>query len=161
MTSCIPSIVLVEPEIPPNTGNIIRLAANCGADLHLVHPMGFQLSDKSCRRAGLDYREYAAIKEYPSLEAFLASHPHRRMIACTTKATQAHSALAFHADDMLLMGAETRGLPEALIKSLPASQRIRIPMLPDSRSLNLSNATAIIIYEAWRQLGFQPALAST
>lgn len=150
----IPSIVLVEPEIPPNTGNIIRLCANCGADLHLVHPMGFSLNEKSCRRAGLDYHEWSSIREYANFQEFKQQHPGKRLIACTTKASQAHSTFQFSADDMLLMGAETRGLDKSILEQINKEQWIRIPMLAHSRSLNLSNATSIIIYEAWRQLGY-------
>ena len=144
-------IALLEPEIPPNTGNIIRLCANSGARLHLIHPLGFQLDDKRMRRAGLDYSEWADIVHYPNTESFLAQNASRRVFACSTKATQYHSDVSYQDDDMLLFGPETRGLPPAIRERYIS---IRIPMRAESRSLNLSNAVAIILFEAWRQLGF-------
>lgn len=155
-------IALFEPEIAPNTGNIIRLCANCGANLHLIEPLGFDLDEKKVRRAGLDYHDLARVKRHKDLASFLAylesSKPHPyRIFACTTKTTGHHVDAKFGNDDVLLFGPETRGLPKELIESLPMEQRIRIPMMPDSRSLNLSNAVAIIAFEAWRQLGFDGA----
>lgn len=150
-------IALYEPEIAPNTGNIIRLCANCGANLHLIEPLGFDLEEKKLRRAGLDYHDLAHVTRHANFEAFLAAVGERRLFACTTKATQFHTQAEFQAGDILLFGPETRGLPAEVINSLPPEQRLRIPMHPDSRSLNLSNAAAIIGYEAWRQLGFQGA----
>lgn len=149
------NIVLYEPEIPPNTGNIIRLCANCGAQLHLIHPLGFELSDKQLRRAGLDYHEWANVKEYDNLHAFMQQQKPSRMFACTTKATQSHSTPSYQDGDTFIFGPETRGLPDDYLNQLPQDQKIRIPMLPHSRSLNLSNAAAVILYEAWRQVGFQ------
>lgn len=150
-------IALYEPEIAPNTGNIIRLCANCGANLHLIEPMGFDLETKKLRRAGLDYHDLAHVTRHANFEAFLAAVGERRLFACTTKASQFHTQAEFQDGDILLFGPETRGLPAEVINSLPPEQRLRIPMHPDSRSLNLSNAAAIIGYEAWRQLGFQSA----
>jgi len=147
-------IVLYEPEIPPNTGNIIRLAANTGARLHLVHPLGFALDERRLRRAGLDYREFAEIQEYASLDACLESAPITRLFALTTRATRPHSDPVFLPGDGFLFGPETRGLPQAVLERLPPEQRLRIPMLPGSRSLNLSNAAAVVVYEAWRQLDY-------
>lgn len=148
------NIVLYEPEIPPNTGNIIRLCANSGAQLHLIHPLGFDLDSKQCRRAGLDYKDMAHVYEYENYDMFLTKHPNRRIFACTTKATQAHSTPRYQLHDMLLFGPETRGLPTTLLNSMVQDYKIRIPMLPNSRSLNLSNATAIILYEALRQINY-------
>jgi tRNA (cytidine/uridine-2'-O-)-methyltransferase len=148
-------IALYQPEIPANTGNIIRLCANTGTTLHLIHPLGFTLEDTKLRRAGLDYHEWASVKEHNTYEDFLKSlAAFQRVFACTTKATACYTEAAFQSDDVLLMGPETRGLPQEILESLPAAQKIRIPMQPKSRSLNLSNATAVILYEAWRQLGF-------
>ena len=150
-------VVLYEPEIPPNTGNIIRLCANSGSKLHLIHPLGFELDDKRLRRAGLDYREWADVSEHASLAAFLESVKPPRLYACTTRARRLYAEVAFRPGDALLFGPETRGLPQALLDDLPESQRLRIPMVPGSRSLNLSNAAALILYEAWRQQGFDGA----
>ncbi len=148
-------IVLYQPEIPPNTGNIIRLCANMGAELHLIHPLGFKLEDKSLRRAGLDYREYADIKEYPSYDDFIESNQPERLFACTTKATRCYSVANYELNDYFIFGPETRGLPPKVLNSLKSQRKIKIPMQPHSRSLNLSNAVAIILYEAWRQVGFK------
>lgn len=145
-------IALHQPEIPPNTGNIIRLCANSGAQLHLIHPLGFTLDDKRMRRAGLDYHEWAHIIHYPNDAAFIEQNQHRRIFACTTKAQQSYSEPSYLDDDLFLFGAETRGLPQALRDPY---HPIRIPMQKTSRSLNLSNAVAIILFEAWRQLGFE------
>ena len=150
-------VVLFQPEIPPNTGNIIRLCANCGAQLHLIRPLGFEMSDKQLRRAGLDYHEFAEVQIHDDLDAFVQSVNPQRMFACSTKATQNYTAPDYQAGDAFLFGPETRGLPLEILENLPEDQRLRIPMLPDNRSLNLSNATAIIIYEAWRQQGFAGA----
>lgn len=156
-------IALYEPEIAPNTGNIIRLCANCGANLHLIEPLGFDLEEKKVRRAGLDYHDLARVKRHKSLEAFLEYLQNERegdfrIFACTTKTTGHHVDASFQAGDVLMFGPETRGLPAEYIESLPIEQRIRIPMMPDSRSLNLSNAVAIIAFEAWRQMGFNGAV---
>lgn len=156
-------IALYEPEIAPNTGNIIRLCANCGANLHLIEPLGFDLEEKKVRRAGLDYHDLARVRRHKNLDAFMQYLQDERqggyrLFACTTKTTGHHVDASFREGDVLLFGPETRGLPAALIESLPTEQRIRIPMVPDSRSLNLSNAVAIIAFEAWRQLGFTGAV---
>lgn len=147
-------IVLYQPEIPPNTGNIIRLCANNGCALHLIKPLGFVWDDKRLRRAGLDYNEFASVRQHASLEECLASLGQPRVFACTTKGSRPHSEPTYADGDVLLFGPETRGLPMPVIDSLPAAQRIRIPMQANSRSLNLSNAVAIISYEALRQLGY-------
>lgn len=145
-------VALYEPEIPPNTGNIIRLCANCGATLHLIHPLGFKLEDKALRRAGLDYHEWADIQHYENIEQFHQQHQKRRIIACTTKATQHHTDIHYQPDDILLFGPESRGLPERIRNN--SDQRIRIPMMHHSRSINLANAVSIILFEAWRQQDF-------
>ncbi|BAW79745.1 TrmH family RNA methyltransferase [Candidatus Nitrosoglobus terrae] len=147
-------IVLFEPEIPPNTGNIIRLCANTGATLHLIEPLGFHLEDKQLRRAGLDYHEWANIKVYSSIEHFSAMVHPTQLWACSTRGQQYYHEVKFHPDDALLFGPETRGLPQKILSTLPVAQVLRIPMLPFSRSLNLSNAVAIVLYEAWRQQDF-------
>jgi len=153
-----PSIVLYQPEIPPNTGNIIRLCANTGCQLHLIEPLGFDLDDKKLRRAGLDYREFADLQIHASLEEFLQAQPQARLLAMTTHGSTPYHEVHYSSRDALLFGPETRGLPATLRDSLPPEQRIRIPMRNDSRSLNLSNAAALVCYEALRQLGF-PELA--
>jgi len=153
----LPHILLYEPEIPPNTGNIIRLCANTGALLHLIEPMGFVLDDKRLRRAGLDYHEWANVKTWPNLAAYRAHYPEQRLLAIETGGQQQHTDVSYSAKDTLMLGPETRGLPQALLDELPPEHIVRLPMLPGSRSLNLSNATAIIVYEAWRQLGFNGA----
>lgn len=154
-------IALYEPEIAPNTGNIIRLCANCGANLHLIEPLGFDLEEKKVRRAGLDYHDLARVTRHKDYQAFVdhleARHDTYRIFACTTKTTGHHVDAQFEQGDVLLFGPETRGLPAELIESLPMEQRIRIPMMPDARSLNLSNAVAIIAFEAWRQMDFAGA----
>ena len=147
-------IVLYQPEIPPNTGNIIRLCANTGTHLHLIHPLGFRLDEKRLRRAGLDYHEWTAVREYSSLAQFIETVRPRRILACTTKGPQRYSDMRFMSGDALLFGPESRGLPATILDELPSRQRLRIPMQTDSRSLNLSNSVAIILYEAWRQLDF-------
>ncbi|GAL14129.1 tRNA (cytosine34-2'-O-)-methyltransferase [Vibrio astriarenae] len=155
-------IALYEPEIAPNTGNIIRLSANCGANLHLIEPLGFDLEEKKVRRAGLDYHDLARVTRHKSLAAFIEYLEQRdsqyRIFACTTKTTGHHIDANYQAGDVLLFGPESRGLPADVIESLPMEQRIRIPMMPDARSLNLSNAVAIIAFEAWRQMGFKGAV---
>lgn len=147
-------IVLFEPEIPPNTGNIIRLAANTGMTLHLIHPLGFSLEDQRLRRAGLDYHEFAAVREHASLQDFLAAGQHQRLFALSTRGQCRYDTPRFQEGDAFLFGPETRGLPQALLDSLAPEQRLRIPMRPGSRSLNLSNAVSVVVFEAWRQLGF-------
>ncbi|MES9853652.1 MAG: tRNA (uridine(34)/cytosine(34)/5-carboxymethylaminomethyluridine(34)-2'-O)-methyltransferase TrmL [Candidatus Thiodiazotropha sp. L084R] len=147
-------IVLLEPEIPPNTGNIIRLCANSGSKLHLIHPLGFKLDDKRLRRAGLDYHEWADVGEYSSLDEFLSQVAPKHLYACTTKGKRSYADVAYTPGDALLFGPESRGLPAQLLAELDPEQRIRIPMKPESRSLNLSNAVALILYEAWRQCEF-------
>jgi len=151
-------IALYEPEIPPNTGNIIRLCANTGYFLHLIEPMGFAWDDKRLRRAGLDYHEFADIKRHANFDEFLRSVGNARIFACTTKGKAYPSEAGFVAGDVLLFGPETRGLPMSVIESLPEAQRLRIPMLPQSRSMNLSNAVSVFVYESWRQLGFYGAI---
>ena len=148
------NIVLYEPEIPPNTGNVMRLAANTGAALHLVEPLGFELDEPRLRRAGLDYREFADVRTYASLADALAALGEPRVFALSTRGVTRYDAPHYRAGDAFLMGPETRGLPQALLDSLPEEQRLRLPMRPGNRSLNLSNAAAVVVYEAWRQLGF-------
>lgn len=148
------NIVLFEPEIPPNTGNIIRLCANTGCQLHLIEPLGFSMEEKSLRRAGLDYSEWTRVKIHANFAEFLASEQPQRLFALTTKGQVTHSSAAFSAGDYLLFGPETRGLPEAIRLQIPQQQWLRLPMLPQSRSMNLSNAVAVMVYEAWRQLGY-------
>ena len=150
-------IILYQPEIPPNTGNIIRLCANTGYQLHLIEPLRFDWDDKKLRRAGLDYHEFTHVKRYCHWQAYLEANPTQRIFACTTKGTRWFSEVSYRAGDALLFGPETRGLPEELIYSLPEPQRLRIPMSPDSRSMNLSNAVSVFVYESWRQLGFSGA----
>ena len=146
--------MLYQPEIPPNTGNIIRLCANSGASLHLIEPLGFSLEDKQLRRAGLDYHEFASLRSHTSFEDFNAAVAPRRLIAISTRNHRHYTEVQYHAGDALIFGPETRGLPQSLLDSLPAEQRIRLPMVANSRSLNLSNAVAVVLYEAWRQLDF-------
>ncbi len=149
-------IALYQPEIPPNTGNIIRLCANTGTQLHLIHPLGFTLDDARMRRAGLDYHEFTQVKQHESFTAFIEALPDdgTRIFACSTKGTHFYHQVNYQAGDCLLLGPETRGLPPEVLNSLPPEQVIRIPMKANSRSLNLSNATAVILYEALRQVGF-------
>jgi tRNA (cytidine/uridine-2'-O-)-methyltransferase len=147
-------VVLFQPQIPPNTGNIIRLCANTGFRLHLIEPLGFDLEDKKLRRAGLDYHEFAALKRHANYQSFIASEQPKRVLAVTTKSTGYYGDVNFQTGDYLLFGSETGGLPEDVRQQIPDQDKIRIPMLKDSRSMNLSNATAVIVYEAWRQLGF-------
>lgn len=149
------NIVLYEPEIPPNTGNIMRLCANTGCTLHLVKPIGFELDDKQLRRAGLDYREYADVREWDNLSTLLDEFNRDRVFAITTKGLINHTEVEFEAGDILMFGPETRGIPDAVLGLMTGNRKLRIPMLQNSRSLNLSNAVSIVVYEAWRQLGFQ------
>nr|WP_123713440.1 tRNA (cytidine(34)-2'-O)-methyltransferase [Sinobacterium caligoides] len=147
-------IALFEPQIAPNTGNIMRLAANNGCRLHLIEPMGFDLDEKKLRRAGLDYHDIDNTTIYPDYASFAAAMAERRIIACTTKGTCSYTSISYQDEDVLLFGAETHGLSEAVMASIEPQRRIKIPMQPNNRSLNLSNAVAIISYEAWRQLDF-------
>jgi tRNA (cytidine/uridine-2'-O-)-methyltransferase len=147
-------IVLYEPEIPPNTGNAVRLAVNTGARLHLVKPLGFSISHKQLERAGMDYREFADVKIHDDWNACQTHFAGQRLFAVTTRGLQHHDQPAYRENDVFVFGPESRGLPQALIDALPAEQRIRLPMRTAARSLNLSNAVAVVIYEAWRQLGF-------
>ncbi len=151
-------IVLFEPEIPPNTGNIIRLAANTGCQLHLIEPLGFKLDEKSVNRAGMDYREIQGLNLHKNWNDFLEREKPARIFALSTKGTRCHSDTQFQAGDYLLFGPETRGLPVSIRESLPADQVLRIPMAANSRSMNLSNAVAVMVYEAWRQLGYAGAV---
>ncbi len=148
------NIVLYQPEIPPNTGNIIRLCANTGSRLHLVRPLGFELDDKRLRRAGLDYDEWASVAVHDDWRACCEALADSTLYALSTRGLTTYSEASFREGDSLVFGPETRGLPAELLDSLPAGQRLRIPMLDHSRSLNLSNAAALVVYEAWRQLGF-------
>lgn len=153
-------VILFRPEIPPNTGNLIRLCANVGATLHLVHPLGFTLDDTRVRRAGLDYHELACVREHQDLATCLAAVAPPRLFALTTRAERSVHAADFAAEDAFLFGPETSGLPMDVLESLPRDQWLRIPMRAGNRSLNLSNAAAVTVYEAWRQLGFPGAAAS-
>lgn len=148
------NIVLYEPEIPPNTGNIIRLCANTGASLHLIEPLGFTLDDKRLRRAGLDYGEYKDLKSHASWQDFLAAEAPECVWALSTKGKKLHTEVSFNTNDYLLFGPETRGLPQDVLASL-GENILRIPMQANSRSMNLSNAASVMLYEAWRQLGFE------
>jgi len=147
-------IILFQPEIPPNTGNIIRLCANTGAGLHLVRPLGFELDDARLRRAGLDYREFAAVEVHDDLPGCLARLGQPRLFAFSAHARRSYVEARFRAGDALLFGRETAGLPAEALAPVPEARRLRIPMRPSSRSLNLSNAVAVAVYEAWRQQGF-------
>ena len=155
-------VVLIQPEIPPNTGNVIRLCANTGATLHLVHPLGFTLSEASLRRAGMDYAELAVVREHATWAACRAALGDARRFALTTKATRRVASAAprdtashnFCAGDALIFGCETRGLPAEVLDDIEAEHRLRLPMVPGNRSLNLSNTVAVVVYEAWRQLGY-------
>lgn len=147
-------VVLYQPEIPPNTGNIIRLCANTGSRLHLIRPLGFELEDSRLRRAGLDYHEWAEVRDYPDLNAFLREIRPARLFAVSTRGTQRYDQVNFAAGDAFLFGPETRGLPGELLASLPSEHVLRLPMRPQVRSLNLSNSVAVLVYEAWRQVAF-------
>lgn len=148
-------VVLYQPEIPPNTGNVMRLCANTGSRLHLIHPLGFTLDDARLRRAGLDYGEWASVGHYASLNELIDAVRPRRMYACTTKARHHYTEVRYCADDAFVFGPETRGLPAEMLEHFAPEERLRIPMVKGSRSLNLSNAVAVIVYEAWRQLDFR------
>jgi tRNA (cytidine/uridine-2'-O-)-methyltransferase len=152
------TIALFEPEIPPNTGNIIRLCANTGAALHLIEPLGFKLEDKQLKRAGLDYHEYANLALHKNWADFKLAMASKRMFAITTKGSLNYANVEFKADDVFVFGPETRGLPDEIRNTFAPEHRLRLPMLPDSRSLNLSNSAAVLLYEAWRQLNFQHGL---
>lgn len=147
-------VVLLEPEIPPNTGNIIRLCANTGAQLHIIHPAKFELEDSKLRRAGLDYHEYATVREWGSLAQWAEQVQVPRVFACSTKGTRSYDAVKFQRGDAFVFGPESRGLPAEVLSSFAPENVLRIPMRPQSRSLNLSNAVAVMVYEAWRQNGF-------
>jgi tRNA (cytidine/uridine-2'-O-)-methyltransferase len=147
-------VVLYQPQIPPNTGNVIRLCANTGARLHLIRPLGFELDHAKLRRAGLDYHEFAAVAVHEDLAAFEASVRPARLFALSTRGRTLYTTAQFGADDAVVFGPETRGLPQELLDKLPHEQRLRLPMQPQNRSLNLSNAVAVVVYEAWRQGSF-------
>ncbi len=148
-------VVLYQPEIAPNTGNIIRLCANTGCGLHLIEPLGFDLEERKLRRAGLDYHDLTVLHRHRSLEDCLAHYPKRRLFAFSTKASRHYAGTDFQPGDLLLFGPETRGLPVALLEKLADEQKLRLPMMPRSRSLNLANTVAVVVYEAWRQQGFK------
>jgi tRNA (cytidine/uridine-2'-O-)-methyltransferase len=147
-------VVLVNPEIPPNAGNVIRLCANTGTALHLVEPLGFSMDDRQLRRAGLDYHELANVTRHPDWESCARALGPRRLLAFTTRGMTRLDAVTFRRDDVLVFGAETAGLPEAFLAAIAPQDRVRLPMVPGNRSLNLSNAVAVAVFEAWRQLGF-------
>lgn len=147
-------VILFQPEIPPNTGNVIRLCANTGARLHLVAPLGFDLDDRQLRRAGLDYHEYASLQVHDTLQAALTAIAPPRLFALSTRGRERYDVPRYASGDAFLFGPETRGLPADVLESLPPDQRLRLPMRPDNRSLNLSNSVAVVVFEAWRQLGF-------
>lgn len=148
------SLILYEPEIPPNTGNIIRLCANTGVQLHLIEPLGFELDEPRLKRAGLDYREFATVSTHKCLTLCLQSLESPRVFALSTRGATSHDEPQFQRGDAFLFGPETRGLPQTVLESVPPEQRLRLPMRVNSRSLNLSNSAAVVVYEAWRQLGF-------
>jgi len=154
-------VILYQPEIPPNTGNIIRLCANTGCKLHLIKPLGFTLEDKQLLRAGLDYHEFAALHVHETLEECLAAFDSARVFALTTKGTQTFHQMQYLNGDAFLFGPESRGLPAEVLELFSADKRLRLPMLPNNRSLNLSNTVAVAIYEAWRQCGFDGTQSST
>lgn len=148
-------VILYQPEIPPNTGNIIRLCANTGTNLHLIQPLGFLLNDKQLLRAGLDYHEFANVALHKNWEDCLLRLPERRIFAVSTKGTKRYDQVSYSSQDVFVFGAESRGLPAGILESFSDNHRIHLPMLPGSRSLNLANAVSIVVYEAWRQLGFR------
>jgi len=152
------TVCLYQPEIPPNTGNIIRLCANTGSQLDLIRPLGFSLDEKAVRRSGLDYHDLARVKEFESWDDYIGG-PKRRVFALSTKGTVSYESIAYQSEDVLLFGPETRGLPEDVRKHNAVTEVIHVPMCPNNRSLNLSNAVAIVLYEAWRQLGFPGGVA--
>lgn len=149
-------VILYQPEIPPNTGNVIRLCANTGSELHLVEPLGFEPDDRQLRRAGLDYGDWSRVRRHPDVETCLAVVRVGRLYTLSTHHTRLYSEPRYRAGDAFLFGPETRGLPPDLRERVPAAQRITLPMRPNNRSLNLGNAVAIVVYEAWRQNGFEP-----
>ncbi len=151
-------VILYQPEIPPNTGNIIRLCANTGFRLHLIEPLGFAMEDRHLRRAGLDYHEFASVVVHPGWTECALQLQGRRILAVSTKGGQRYDHVAYTHGDALLFGAESRGLPHGMMESFEERHRVRIPMVPDSRSLNLSNAVAVVVYEAWRQMGFEKGI---
>ena len=148
-------VVLYQPEIPPNTGNVIRLCANTGCALHLIEPLGFALDDARLRRAGLDYHEWTRLRTWPDLAGYLGEHPGQRVFALSTRGATRYDRATFRAGDALLFGPETRGLPQELLDALPRERVLRLPMRYGSRSMNLSNSVAVVVFEAWRQLGFE------
>ena len=150
-------VVLFDPEIPPNTGNIIRLCANTGFTLHLIEPLGFAWDDKRVRRAGLDYHEFAHVQRHANFNTFIDAVKPQRMFACTTKGRTQHSDATYQAGDALIFGPESRGLPPDILQQMPFEHWLRIPMTENSRSMNLSNAVAVFVYESWRQLGYPGA----
>ncbi|MBY0575485.1 MAG: tRNA (uridine(34)/cytosine(34)/5-carboxymethylaminomethyluridine(34)-2'-O)-methyltransferase TrmL [Gallionellaceae bacterium] len=151
------NVILYQPEIPPNTGNIIRLCANTGCHLHLIRPLGFTLEDKQLLRAGLDYHEFATLRVHDTLPDCLSAFDPARVFALTTKGSQAFHRVHYQAGDAFLFGPESRGLPAGILEQFDTARRVRLPMLPDSRSLNLSNTVAVTVYEAWRQCEFAGA----
>jgi tRNA (cytidine/uridine-2'-O-)-methyltransferase len=151
-------VALFQPEIPGNTGNVIRLCANAGANLHLVRPLGFRIDDASLRRAGLDYHEFTTMRVHDGWDDLVAALPSSRVFAFSTRGTRRYDEVRYREGDVLLFGPESRGLPADLLESLPEDRRLRVPMQPDRRSLNLSNTVAIAVYEAWRQAGFDGAV---
>ena len=151
-------VILFQPEIPPNTGNVIRLCANTGARLHLVRPLGFELDDARMRRAGLDYHEFADLHVHAGWASCRATLGEARVFALSTRNATRYDAVAFQSDDAFLFGPETRGLPQSLLDTFPADRRLKLPMYPRNRSLNLSNAVAVVVFEAWRQQGFGGAV---
>jgi tRNA (cytidine/uridine-2'-O-)-methyltransferase len=151
------SLILYEPEIPPNTGNIIRLCANTGVQLHLIEPLGFELDEPRLKRAGLDYREFATVTTHKTLASCLQALQQPRVFALSTRSTTRHDVPEYRENDAFLFGPETRGLPADVLESVPQEQRLRLPMRENSRSLNLSNSAAVVVYEAWRQMGFSGA----
>ncbi len=151
-------VVLYQPEIPPNTGNIIRLCANTGAKLHLIHPLGFKLEDRALRRAGLDYHEWADLEQHDSFEDFMKNVAPKRLFACSTKGRKVYTEVEYKSGDMLLFGSETKGLPDDILQSLGEEYVLRLPMKEQSRSLNLSNTVAVVVYHAWADLGFPESI---
>lgn len=149
------NLILYQPEIPPNTGNIIRLCANTGTSLHLIRPLGFELDEPRLKRAGLDYREFADVQTHDDLDECLSLLGQPRVFAFSTRGTTSYSDARFRPGDAFVFGPETRGLPQAMLEGMPAGSTLRLPMRPGSRSLNLSNAAAVVVFEAWRQCGFE------
>lgn len=154
MTAFSLDVLLYQPEIPPNTGNVIRLCANTGARLHLIRPLGFELEDRQLRRAGLDYHEYTRVQVHDSLEQAITRVQPKRLFALSTRGQVRYDAIAYQPGDAMLFGPETRGLPQDLLESIASEHRLRLPMQPANRSLNLSNTVAVMVFEAWRQQGF-------